>query len=168
MLRHSLMSSDHLDTPLVRSGSLKGRDTVRWRIHNNVHRQGVTSPAATSPKELGECPRASSFCVGHVSDREGRSWIWEFLFPVPYGLSLRLARLFTQNLMKPDTREFEQLRKEVEENVGAWAQGGARGGLGDSHTGGWAVSLPWEPTAMQRKEQFFFFCEKAQFLRSRL
>uniref|UniRef100_A0A8C9U1Z4 Integrin beta n=1 Tax=Serinus canaria TaxID=9135 RepID=A0A8C9U1Z4_SERCA len=88
MLRHSLMSSDHLDTPLVRCGSLKGRDTVRWRIHNNVHRQGVTSPAATSPKEL-----------------------------VPYGLSLRLARLFTQNLMKPDTREFEQLRKEVEENL---------------------------------------------------
>ncbi|XP_077643476.1 integrin beta-4 [Lonchura striata] len=86
MLRQSLMSSDHLDTPLVRSGSLKGRDTVRWKIHNNVHKQGVTSPAAT--KDL-----------------------------VPYGLSLRLARLFTQNLMKTETREFEQLRKEVEENL---------------------------------------------------
>ncbi|XP_063264930.1 integrin beta-4 isoform X2 [Prinia subflava] len=86
MLRHSLMSSDHLDTPLVRSGSLKGRDTVRWRIHNNAHKQGV--PAASSPKEL-----------------------------IPYGLSLRLARLFTQNLMKADTREYEQLRKEVEENL---------------------------------------------------
>uniref|UniRef100_A0A8C5J4I3 Integrin beta n=1 Tax=Junco hyemalis TaxID=40217 RepID=A0A8C5J4I3_JUNHY len=57
MLRHSLMSSEHLDTPLVRSGSLKGRDTVRWRIHNNVHRQGIASPAAASPKELGECPQ---------------------------------------------------------------------------------------------------------------
>uniref|UniRef100_A0A8C0UXQ7 Integrin beta n=1 Tax=Cyanistes caeruleus TaxID=156563 RepID=A0A8C0UXQ7_CYACU len=90
MLRQSLMSSDHLDTPLVRSGSLKGRDTVRWKIHNNVHRQGVTSPASLS---------------------------WEFLFPVPYGLSLRLTRLFTQNLVKPDTRECEQLRKEVEENL---------------------------------------------------
>lgn len=88
MLRHSLMSSDHLDTPLVRSGSLKGRDTVRWKIHNNVHKQGVTSPAATNPKDL-----------------------------IPYGLSLRLARLFTQNLVKPDTRECEQLRKEVEENL---------------------------------------------------
>lgn len=43
---------------------------------------------------------------------------------------------------------------------------GAGGGLGDSHTGGWAVPLPWEPTAMQRKEQFF--SEKAQFLRPRL
>ncbi|XP_068889105.1 integrin beta-4 isoform X3 [Aphelocoma coerulescens] len=88
MLRQSLMSSDHLDTPLVRSGSLKGRDTVRWKIHNNVHKQGVTSPAATNPKDL-----------------------------IPYGLSLRLARLFTQNLVKPDTRECEQLRKEVEENL---------------------------------------------------
>uniref|UniRef100_A0A8C3NWF3 Integrin beta n=1 Tax=Cyanoderma ruficeps TaxID=181631 RepID=A0A8C3NWF3_9PASS len=88
MLRHSLMSSDHLDTPLVRSGSLKGRDTVRWKIHNNVHKQGVASPAATNPKDL-----------------------------IPYGLSLRLARLFTQNLVKPDTRECEQLRKEVEENL---------------------------------------------------
>ncbi|NXK96306.1 ITB4 protein, partial [Formicarius rufipectus] len=88
MLRHSLMSSDHLDTPMVRSGSLKGRDTVRWKIHNNVHKQGFTSPTATDPKDL-----------------------------VPYGLSLRLARLFVQNLVKPDTRECEQLRKEVEENL---------------------------------------------------
>lgn len=70
MLRQSLMSSDHLDTPLVRSGSLKGRDTVRWKIHNNVHKQGVTSPAAT--KDLSECPRAaSSFWVGWFSDQEG-------------------------------------------------------------------------------------------------
>lgn len=63
-------------------------------------------------------------------DQEGLGLIWEFLFPVPYGLSLRLARLFTQNLVKPDTRECEQLRKEVEENVGAWAQGGLRVALG--------------------------------------
>ncbi|NXN43597.1 ITB4 protein, partial [Rhinoptilus africanus] len=88
MLRHSLMSSDHLDTPMVRSGSLKGRDTIRWKINNNVHKQGLTSLAAASPKDL-----------------------------LPYGLSLRLTRLFTQNLVKPDTRECEQLRKEVEENL---------------------------------------------------
>uniref|UniRef100_A0A8D0KX72 Integrin beta n=1 Tax=Strix occidentalis caurina TaxID=311401 RepID=A0A8D0KX72_STROC len=88
MLRHSLMSSDHLDTPMVRSGSLKGRDTVRWKINNNVHKQGFTSLAATNPKDL-----------------------------IPYGLSLRLTRLFTQNLVKLDTRECEQLRKEVEENL---------------------------------------------------
>ncbi|KAM6376920.1 integrin beta-4 isoform 2-T2 [Pluvialis apricaria] len=89
MLRHSLMSSDHLDTPMVRSGSLKGRDTVRWKINNNVHKQqGYTSLAATNPKDL-----------------------------IPYGLSLRLTRLFTQNLVKPDTQECEQLRKEVEKNM---------------------------------------------------
>ncbi|NXK78027.1 ITB4 protein, partial [Amazona guildingii] len=88
MIRHSLMSSDHLDTPMVRSGSLKGCDTVRWKINNNVHKQGFTSLAAASPKDL-----------------------------IPYGLSLRLTRLFTQNLAKPDTRECEQLHKEVEENL---------------------------------------------------
>ncbi|KGL80526.1 Integrin beta-4 [Tinamus guttatus] len=88
MLRQSLMSSDHLDTPMVRSGSLKGRDTVRWKINNNVHKQGFTSLAATNPKEL-----------------------------IPYGLSLRLTRLFTQNLLKPESRECEQLRKEVEDNL---------------------------------------------------
>uniref|UniRef100_A0A8C3CSQ4 Integrin beta n=1 Tax=Cairina moschata TaxID=8855 RepID=A0A8C3CSQ4_CAIMO len=89
MLRQSLMSSDHLDTPMVRSGSLKGRDTVRWKINNNVHKQGFASHAATAnPKDL-----------------------------IPYGLSLRLTRLFTQNLMKPESRECEQLRKEVEENL---------------------------------------------------
>ncbi|XP_038227153.1 integrin beta-4 isoform X7 [Dermochelys coriacea] len=88
MLRQSLMASDHLDTPMVRSGSLKGRDTVRWKIDNNVHKPGFSSHAATNPKEL-----------------------------IPYGISLRLARLFTQNLMKPDTWECEQLRKEVEENL---------------------------------------------------
>ncbi|XP_027690468.2 integrin beta-4 [Chelonia mydas] len=88
MLRQSLMASDHLDTPMVRSGSLKGRDTVCWKINNNVHKPGFSSHAAANPKEL-----------------------------IPYGISLRLARLFTQNLMKPDTRECEQLRKEVEENL---------------------------------------------------
>ncbi|KAM7146248.1 integrin beta-4 isoform 2-T2 [Macrochelys suwanniensis] len=88
MLRQSLMASDHLDTPMVRSGSLKGRDSVRWKINNNVHKPGFSSHSTTNPKEL-----------------------------IPYGISLRLARLFTQNLMKPDTRECEQLRKEVEENL---------------------------------------------------
>uniref|UniRef100_A0A8C4YKG1 Integrin beta n=1 Tax=Gopherus evgoodei TaxID=1825980 RepID=A0A8C4YKG1_9SAUR len=88
MLRQSLMASDHLDTPMVRTGSLKGRDTVRWKINNNVHKPGFSSHTTTNPKEL-----------------------------IPYGISLRLARLFTQNLMKPDSRECEQLRKEVEENL---------------------------------------------------
>ncbi|XP_036612610.1 integrin beta-4 isoform X1 [Trichosurus vulpecula] len=86
VLRENLMASDHLDTPMVRSGNLKSRDMVRWKI-NNVQSSGITTHAA-SPKEL-----------------------------VPYGLSLRLARLCTENLLKPDTRECEQLRQEVEDNL---------------------------------------------------
>uniref|UniRef100_A0A9L0R0V4 Integrin beta n=1 Tax=Equus caballus TaxID=9796 RepID=A0A9L0R0V4_HORSE len=89
MLRENLMASDHLDTPMLRSGNLKGRDTVRWKITNNVQRPGfATRVASTNPTEL-----------------------------VPYGLSLRLARLCTENLLKPDTRECNQLRQEVEENL---------------------------------------------------
>ncbi|XP_055264556.1 integrin beta-4 isoform X3 [Moschus berezovskii] len=89
MLRESLMASDHLDTPLLRSGNLKGRDTVRWKITNNVQRPGFAShTAGINPSEL-----------------------------VPYGLSLRLARLCTENLLKPGTRECDQLRQEVEENL---------------------------------------------------
>ncbi|KAF3817250.1 hypothetical protein GH733_011650 [Mirounga leonina] len=89
MLRENLMASDHLDTPMLRSGNLKGRDTVRWKITNNVQRPGfATHASSTNPTEL-----------------------------VPYGLSLRLARLCTENLLKPDTRECNQLRQEVEENL---------------------------------------------------
>uniref|UniRef100_A0A5F9D518 Integrin beta n=1 Tax=Oryctolagus cuniculus TaxID=9986 RepID=A0A5F9D518_RABIT len=89
LLRENLMASDHLDTPMLRSGNLKGRDTVRWKITNNVQRPGLAAhTASTNPSE-----------------------------PVPYGLSLRLARLCTENLLKPDTRECAQLRQEVEENL---------------------------------------------------
>ncbi|TEA30760.1 hypothetical protein DBR06_SOUSAS4110226 [Sousa chinensis] len=89
MLRANLMASDHLDTPLLRSGNLKGRDTVRWKTTNNVQRPGFASHAAViNPTELA-----------------------------PYGLSLRLARLCTENLLKPGTRECDQLRQEVEENL---------------------------------------------------
>ncbi|XP_065753515.1 integrin beta-4 isoform X2 [Phocoena phocoena] len=88
MLRANLMASDHLDTPLLRGGNLKGRDTVRWKTAN-VQRPGSASRAAgISPTELA-----------------------------PYGLSLRLARLCTENLLKPGTRECDQLRQEVEENL---------------------------------------------------
>lgn len=55
MLRENLMASDHLDTPMLRSGNLKGRDTVRWKITNNVQRPGfATHAASTNPTELGE------------------------------------------------------------------------------------------------------------------
>ncbi|XP_063816661.1 integrin beta-4 isoform X1 [Pseudophryne corroboree] len=87
MLRQSLMASDYLNTPLARTGSLKGGDTVRWKITNNVHRP-PPAQGELNPKEL-----------------------------VPYGVSLRLARLFTENLSKPQTRECDQLRREVEETL---------------------------------------------------
>ncbi|XP_062976375.1 integrin beta-4 isoform X2 [Elgaria multicarinata webbii] len=87
LLRQSLMTSDHLDTPMVRSGNLKGRDVVHWKIKNNVHKQDVSS-FTHNPNDL-----------------------------IPYGLSLRLTRLFTQNLAKPENREHEQLQKDVEENL---------------------------------------------------
>uniref|UniRef100_A0A670IAM2 Integrin beta n=1 Tax=Podarcis muralis TaxID=64176 RepID=A0A670IAM2_PODMU len=55
LLRKSLMTSDHLDTPMVRSGNLKGRDTVHWKINNNVHKEGFSS-LALNPKDLSKCP----------------------------------------------------------------------------------------------------------------
>lgn len=55
MLRENLMASDHLDTPMLRNGNLKGRDMVRWKITNNVQRPGfATHAASTNPTELGE------------------------------------------------------------------------------------------------------------------
>ncbi|XP_029140564.1 integrin beta-4 [Protobothrops mucrosquamatus] len=87
LLRQSLMASDHLDTPMVRSGNLKGRDIVHWKIRNNVHKQDYSS-FALNPKDI-----------------------------IPHGLSLRLTRLYTQNLTKLDSREHEHVQKEVEENL---------------------------------------------------
>ncbi|KAM3844897.1 integrin beta-4 isoform 3-T5 [Vipera latastei] len=87
LLRQSLMASDHLDTPMVRSGNLKGTDIVHWKIRNNVHKQDYSS-FALNPKDI-----------------------------IPHGLSLRLTRLYTQNLAKLDSREHEHMQKEVEENL---------------------------------------------------
>ncbi|XP_015418790.1 PREDICTED: integrin beta-4 [Myotis davidii] len=90
MLRESLMASDHLDTPMLRNGNFKGIDRVRWKVTNNVQRPGfATHAASTNPSELGEGP----------------GWV------------LRSARLCTENLLEPDTRECDQLRQEVEENL---------------------------------------------------
>ncbi|XP_043940907.1 integrin beta-4 isoform X2 [Protopterus annectens] len=87
MLRQSLLTSDHLDTPMVRTGPLKGSDHVVWKINDNVHRS-ATYPQTINPKEI-----------------------------VQYLISLRLTRLFTENLSKPDNRESDLLKKEVEENL---------------------------------------------------
>ncbi|XP_037319321.2 integrin beta-4 isoform X4 [Pungitius pungitius] len=90
LLRQSLLTSDHLDTPMVRTGPPKGTDVVRWKVTDNVHRspnhpQALTKP---NPKETIQFP-----------------------------ISLRLNRLFTENLSRPETRDAEQLRHEVADNL---------------------------------------------------
>uniref|UniRef100_A0A7N5ZWY1 Integrin beta n=1 Tax=Anabas testudineus TaxID=64144 RepID=A0A7N5ZWY1_ANATE len=90
LLRQSLLTSDHLDTPMVRTGPPKGTDVVRWKVTDNVHR-GFNHPQALikpNPKETIQFP-----------------------------ISLRLNRLFSDNLSRPDSREAEQLRKEVSDNL---------------------------------------------------
>lgn len=57
MLRQSMLTSDHLDTPLVRTGPPKSTDVVRWKITDNVHRS-PNHPLAQvqpNPKETSEC-----------------------------------------------------------------------------------------------------------------
>ncbi|KAM9424577.1 integrin beta-4 isoform 2-T2 [Pholidichthys leucotaenia] len=92
LLRQSLLTSDHLDTPMVRTGPPKGTDVVRWKVTDNVHR-GPNHPQALvkpDPKET-------------------------ILFPI----SLRLNRLFSENLSpgRENSRDAEQLRKEVSDNL---------------------------------------------------
>lgn len=56
LLRQSLLTSDHLDTPMVRTGPPKGTDVVRWKVTDNVHR-GANHPQALikpNPKEISK------------------------------------------------------------------------------------------------------------------
>ncbi|XP_049916402.1 integrin beta-4 [Epinephelus moara] len=90
LLRQSLLTSDHLDTPMVRTGPPKGTDVVRWKVTDNVHRppnhpQALIKP---NPKETIQFP-----------------------------ISLRLNRLFSENLSRPESRDAEQLRKDVSDNL---------------------------------------------------
>uniref|UniRef100_A0AAQ6AEF6 Integrin beta n=1 Tax=Amphiprion ocellaris TaxID=80972 RepID=A0AAQ6AEF6_AMPOC len=90
LLRQSLLTSDHLDTPMVRTGPPKGTDVVRWKVTDNVHRapnhpQVLMKP---NPKET-----------------------------IQYPVSLRLNRLFSENLSRPESRDSEQLRKDVADNL---------------------------------------------------
>nr|XP_020495752.2 LOW QUALITY PROTEIN: integrin beta-4 [Labrus bergylta] len=90
LLHQSRLTSDHLDTPMVRTGPPKGTDVVRWKVTDNVHR-GPNHPQALikpNPKEI-----------------------------IQYPISLRLNRLFSENLSRPESRDAEQLRKEVSDNL---------------------------------------------------
>ncbi|KAJ4940192.1 hypothetical protein JOQ06_026501 [Pogonophryne albipinna] len=90
MLRQSLLTSDHLDTPMVRTGPPKGTDVVRWKITDNVHRPPNHPQALIKPN-----PKES----------------------IQHPISLRLNRLFSENLSRTDSRDAEQLRKEVSDNL---------------------------------------------------
>ncbi|XP_056152802.1 integrin beta-4 isoform X2 [Lampris incognitus] len=90
MLRQSLLTSDHLDTPMARTGPPKGTDVVRWKITDNVHR-GPSHPQAQiqpNPKETIQ-------------------------FPV----SLRMNQKFSENLTRLESRDTEVLRKDVADNL---------------------------------------------------
>ncbi|XP_077594358.1 integrin beta-4 isoform X2 [Stigmatopora nigra] len=90
LLRHSLLTSDHLDTPMVRAGLLKGTDVVRWKVTDNVHRSPNHPQALIKPN-----PKET----------------------IEYPISLRVNRRFSENLSRPDSRDAEQLRKEVADNL---------------------------------------------------
>uniref|UniRef100_A0A3Q2YF04 Integrin beta n=1 Tax=Hippocampus comes TaxID=109280 RepID=A0A3Q2YF04_HIPCM len=89
LLRQSLLTSDHLDTPMVRTGPPKGTDVVRWKVTDNVHRSPNHPQVLVKPN-----PKETQ-----------------------YPISLRLNRRFSENLSRPDSRDSEQLRKEVSENL---------------------------------------------------
>uniref|UniRef100_A0A8C2C9Z2 Integrin beta n=1 Tax=Cyprinus carpio TaxID=7962 RepID=A0A8C2C9Z2_CYPCA len=90
MLRQSLLTSDHLDTPMVRTGPPKSTDIVRWKVTDNVHR-GQNHPQnqiKPNPKET-----------------------------IQYPVSLRLNRQYSETLSNPEARDTDMLRREVEDNV---------------------------------------------------
>uniref|UniRef100_V9K785 Integrin beta n=1 Tax=Callorhinchus milii TaxID=7868 RepID=V9K785_CALMI len=88
MLRQSMLTSDSVDTPMVRTNKLNGRDVVKWKVTDNVHRPMPLSAPPPNPKDT-----------------------------VLYNLSLRMARHFSESLKKPDSMDHDLLRKSVEENL---------------------------------------------------
>ncbi|XP_061086823.1 integrin beta-4 isoform X3 [Conger conger] len=90
MLRHSALTSNDLDTPLVRTGPLKDTDVVRWKITDNVHRS-QNHPLAQIPPNPKEI--------------------------IPHPVSLRLTRPFTDNLLHSEAIDTDILRREVDESL---------------------------------------------------
>lgn len=112
LLRQSLLTSDHLDTPMVRTGPPKGTDVVRWKVTDNVHR-GPNHPQALikpNPKETSE------FFQKQKNWRKSQMEFWSkknfythffFLFnfcsPIPDLTSTEQALLW-----EPDTPRFQR------------------------------------------------------------
>ncbi|KAK7918950.1 hypothetical protein WMY93_010234 [Mugilogobius chulae] len=81
---------NYLETPMVRTGPPKGTDVVRWKITDNVHR-GPNHPLA----QVKPNPREN----------------------IPFPISLRLNKQFSENLTYPDSKDAEQLRKEANDSL---------------------------------------------------
>ncbi|KAK7136178.1 hypothetical protein R3I94_014736 [Phoxinus phoxinus] len=90
MLRQSLLTSDHLDTPMVRSGPPKSTDIVRWKVTDNVHR-GPNHPQ----NQIKPNPNET----------------------IQYPVSLRLNRQYSETLSQLEARDTDMLRHEVEDNL---------------------------------------------------
>ncbi|XP_062886969.1 integrin beta-4 isoform X1 [Mobula hypostoma] len=88
MLRQSKLTANHLDTPMQRTNKLDGTDIVRWKVTDNVHKGATVHSQLISPKDT-----------------------------VLYNLTLRAARMFNHELKNPDSRDSEQLRHMVDENL---------------------------------------------------
>uniref|UniRef100_A0A673MDW3 Integrin beta n=1 Tax=Sinocyclocheilus rhinocerous TaxID=307959 RepID=A0A673MDW3_9TELE len=98
MLRQSLSTTDHLDTPMVRTGPPKSTDIVRWKVTDNVHR-GPNHPQnqiKPNPKETSECevnntivdtvlsaPRASYPDIVKLTDKQVQAGNFRDLKVVP-------------------------------------------------------------------------------------
>uniref|UniRef100_A0A669DGM9 Integrin beta n=1 Tax=Oreochromis niloticus TaxID=8128 RepID=A0A669DGM9_ORENI len=52
LLRQSLLTSDHLDTPMVRTGPPKGTDVVRWKVTDNWSKKSLTHPDSREGDQL--------------------------------------------------------------------------------------------------------------------
>lgn len=90
VLRHSSLHTPFQETPMIRTGPPKGTDVVRWKVTDNVHRppSHPQNLIKPSPKEI-----------------------------IQYPISLRLNRMFSENLSRPESRDAEQLRLEVADNL---------------------------------------------------
>ncbi|XP_067270325.1 integrin beta-4 isoform X2 [Pseudorasbora parva] len=90
MLRQSLLTSDHLDTPMVRTGPPKSTDIVRWKVTDNVHR-GPNHPQ----NQIKPNPNET----------------------IQYPVSLRLNRQYSETLSHLEARDTDVLKREVEDNL---------------------------------------------------
>lgn len=110
---------------MVRTGPPKGTDVVRWKVTDNVQR-GANHPQALikpNPKEIGEHFIQWALGRGNIQVQTSAcssNMVTPSLPLVQYPVSLRLNRKFSENLSRRDSKDAEQLRKDVVDNVSVW------------------------------------------------